>query len=103
MIKPDDDDGHVVTAVLAVVADRLCTAHVQDLLAHLRQDDLVTLRHGRTIGQLVLDVGDHLLVGHGVPDPVRSNDDELPARVELETLDLRHGADDLLPCRLLVL
>ncbi len=103
MIEPDDDDGHVVAAVLTVVADRLCTAHVQDLLAHLGQHDLVALRHCRAVGQLVLDVRDHLLVGHGVPHPVGSNDDELPARVELEALNLRHGADDLLPGRFLVL
>jgi len=31
VIEPDDDDGHVVAAVLAVVAHRLRAAHVQDL------------------------------------------------------------------------
>jgi hypothetical protein len=31
VIEPDDDDGHVVTAVLAVVAHRLGAAHVQNL------------------------------------------------------------------------
>jgi hypothetical protein len=31
VIEPDDDDGHVVAAVLAVVTHRLRAAHVQDL------------------------------------------------------------------------
>jgi hypothetical protein len=31
VIEPDDDDGHVVATVLAVVTHRLRAAHVQDL------------------------------------------------------------------------
>ena len=61
MIKPDDDDGHVIAAVLAVMADRLGTAHVKDLLTKFGQNKLLPLRYSCTIGQLVLDVSDHFL------------------------------------------
>ena len=54
----------------------------------------------RSRSQPPLDEGDHVLVGHRVPDPVRGQHDEVPVGVELEGLDLGHGADHLLPGRL---
>ena len=48
----------------------------------------------------VPDERDELPVGDGVPDAVRSHDDEVPRGVEAVRDDLRHDGDDLLPRRL---
>ena len=44
MVEPHDDDGHVVAAVLAEALDRLGATLVQDLLAEVREHDLVSAR-----------------------------------------------------------
>ena len=115
MLQPDDDEGHVVAAVLAVALHRLGAAEVENFLAEVGQNDavagLLAVIPGGGAGwalgcffgglvQTVLDIVDEVLVGESVPHAVRGDHDEVPGGGELERLDLGDDADDLLPRRL---
>ena len=79
MIKPNDDDRHVVARIFSVTSDSLCTAHIQDLFAQLAQDQLVPLMNVRL--KSLTDKSHQILVAHGIPDAVTPNNDEFPLRV----------------------
>ena len=47
--------------------------------------------------QSLTNVSHHIIIPHGVPNTVRTHDNEFPLTVQVEGLNLRHSADHLFP------
>ena len=101
MIKPNDNDGHVIARVFSISTHCFSTAHVQHLLTELAEDQFVSLVGVRA--ESLTDVVDHVGVAHGIPHTVGGNNDKFPLNLHVEALYLRNGTDHLFPGGLFML